>query len=56
VALAECSIKSKKGIGFEVKLNDPIRTDALLFGESQSRIILVAKEITPVKFWLWPER
>jgi phosphoribosylformylglycinamidine synthase len=44
VALAECSIKSKKGIGFEVKLNDSIRTDALLFGESQSRIILVAKE------------
>lgn len=44
VALAECSIKSKKGLGFEVKLNDPIRTDALLFGESQSRIILVAKE------------
>jgi len=44
VALAECSIKSKKGIGFEVKLNDQIRTDALLFGESQSRIILVAKE------------
>ncbi|MDD8021297.1 MAG: phosphoribosylformylglycinamidine synthase subunit PurL [Acidobacteriota bacterium] len=44
VALAECSIKSKKGIGFEVKLNGPIRTDALLFGESQSRIILVAKE------------
>lgn len=44
VALAECSIKSKKGIGFEVRLNDSIRTDALLFGESQSRIILVAKE------------
>jgi phosphoribosylformylglycinamidine synthase len=44
VALAECSIKSKKGLGFEVKLNDGIRTDALLFGESQSRIILVAKD------------
>jgi len=44
VALAECSIKSKKGLGFEVKLNDKIRTDALLFGESQSRIILVAKD------------
>ena len=44
VGLAECSIKSKKGIGFEVRLNDAMRTDALLFGESQSRIILVAKE------------
>jgi len=44
VALAECSIKSKKGIGFEVRLNDAMRTDALLFGESQSRIILVAKD------------
>ncbi|MGC9055987.1 MAG: phosphoribosylformylglycinamidine synthase subunit PurL [Candidatus Saccharicenans sp.] len=44
VALAECSFKSPKKIGFEVKLNDQIRTDALLFGESQSRIILVAKE------------
>jgi len=44
VALAECSFHSPKKIGFEVKLTDPIRTDALLFGESQSRIILVAKE------------
>jgi phosphoribosylformylglycinamidine synthase len=44
VALAECSIKSKKGIGFEVRLKDAMRTDALLFGESQSRIILVAKD------------
>jgi len=26
-----------------VKLNDPLRTDALLFGESQSRIILTAR-------------
>lgn len=44
VALAECSFRSPKKIGFEVRLTDPIRTDALLFGESQSRIILVAKE------------
>jgi len=44
VALAECSFKSPKKIGFEVRLNDNLRTDALLFGESQSRIILVVKE------------
>jgi len=44
VALAECSFRSPKKIGFEVRLKDDIRTDALLFGESQSRIILTVKE------------
>ncbi len=44
VALAECSFKGQRLTGFEVKLNDRLRTDALLFGESQSRIILTVKK------------
>jgi phosphoribosylformylglycinamidine synthase len=49
VALAECCISGEEPIGAEVDLNacgcpdgceEPIRADALLFGESQSRIIL----------------
>lgn len=44
VALAECSFRSPRRIGFQVKFNDALRTDALLFGESQSRIILVARQ------------
>ncbi|HAR36304.1 MAG TPA: phosphoribosylformylglycinamidine synthase subunit PurL [Acidobacteria bacterium] len=44
VALAECSFRSPKKIGFEVRLNEALRTDALLFGESQSRIIITAKQ------------
>ncbi|MCX8161076.1 MAG: phosphoribosylformylglycinamidine synthase subunit PurL [Candidatus Saccharicenans sp.] len=44
VALAECSFKGPRRIGFEVKLNDQLRTDALLFGESQSRIILATRK------------
>ena len=46
VALAECCISnSKKKTGAIINLaSDKIRKDALLFGESQSRIILSAKE------------
>ncbi|MDP2927824.1 MAG: phosphoribosylformylglycinamidine synthase subunit PurL [Candidatus Omnitrophota bacterium] len=46
VALAECCISSpKKKTGALINLvSDKIRKDALLFGESQSRIILSAKE------------
>ncbi|MCJ7507609.1 MAG: phosphoribosylformylglycinamidine synthase subunit PurL [candidate division Zixibacteria bacterium] len=41
VALAECCISSSdKQMGAEVVLNSKIRTDALLFGESQSRIVI----------------
>ena len=41
VALAECCIgNQEKKLGAEVVLKDKIRTDALLFGETQSRIIL----------------
>jgi len=38
VALAECSIEG--GIGAEVILTDSLRASSLLFGESQSRIII----------------
>ncbi len=38
IALAESCIKGKKGA--EIEIEDKIRNDALLFGESQSRIIL----------------
>lgn len=42
VALAECCLQGKKGhtIGARVTLNDKIRPDFLLFGETQSRIIV----------------
>jgi phosphoribosylformylglycinamidine synthase II len=43
VALAECCITSPVHLGARVKLEDKIRTDALLFGESQSRIIITVK-------------
>jgi phosphoribosylformylglycinamidine synthase II len=43
VCLAECSFFSKGRIGFALSLDDPIRTDALLFGETQSRIIVTAE-------------
>ena len=39
VALAECSINSEK-YGLEVSFNDDISSDALLFGETQSRIVI----------------
>ena len=45
VALAESSISGAKRIGAAINLvSVKIRKDALLFGESQSRIILSAKE------------
>jgi phosphoribosylformylglycinamidine synthase len=40
VALAECSFANR--IGAEITLDDTIRPDALLFGESQSRVIMTA--------------
>ena len=42
-ALAECCITSPDQWGARVRLEDKIRTDALLFGESQSRIIITLK-------------
>ncbi len=44
VCLAECCLMSPSQIGCSVKLQDPIRTDALLFGETQSRIIVSVKQ------------
>jgi phosphoribosylformylglycinamidine synthase II len=38
VCLAECAFLSEQGIGFTVDLKDDLRSDVLLFGESQSRI------------------
>lgn len=49
VALAEASISSETPFGFEVEIEPSIRPDALLFGESQSRMILsLAEEKLPL--------
>jgi phosphoribosylformylglycinamidine synthase len=41
VALAECCIANQRGqIGAKINLGDSMRTDALLFGETQSRVII----------------
>jgi len=44
VALAECCFQGKRGhlIGAQINLADSMRPDFLLFGESQSRIIVTA--------------
>ena len=44
VTTAECSISSPNLMGANIKLNGKIRSDALLFGESQSRIVITTKE------------
>jgi phosphoribosylformylglycinamidine synthase len=43
VCLAECTFLSEKRIGFKLNLQDEIRRDALLFGETQSRIVVSSK-------------
>ena len=43
VALAECCISSPSFWGAKISLDQKIRADALLFGESQSRIIITVK-------------
>jgi phosphoribosylformylglycinamidine synthase len=49
VALAECSFWSKAKTGSIVDLDDDIRPDALVFGESQSRIVVsVRRPALPV--------
>ncbi|UCG63018.1 MAG: phosphoribosylformylglycinamidine synthase subunit PurL [Candidatus Zixiibacteriota bacterium] len=41
VALAECCISNREAqIGATIKLKDAIRTDCLLFGETQSRVVI----------------
>jgi len=44
VCAAECTLYSPEKIGFTLELEDDIRTDALLFGESQSRILLSVED------------
>jgi phosphoribosylformylglycinamidine synthase II len=44
VALAECCVSSPHHWGAKIKLNQKMRADALLFGESQSRIIVTVDE------------
>jgi phosphoribosylformylglycinamidine synthase len=45
VAIAECCMSGEKKMGATIELDgDCIRRDALLFGESQSRIIITVKE------------
>jgi phosphoribosylformylglycinamidine synthase len=51
-ALAECGITSEKPLGAEINLNhSKIRADALLFGESQSRIVVTVspENLSPLK-------
>jgi len=43
VCLAECSFLSKEKMGFSLELKDTLRSDALLFGESQSRIVVTVE-------------
>ena len=43
VALAECAFHSPRKIGCEVDLANGLRDDALLFGESQSRILMTCR-------------
>jgi phosphoribosylformylglycinamidine synthase II len=43
VTLAECAFHGAGRVGCEVDLEDPLQDDALLFGESQSRILLTCR-------------
>ena len=45
VALAECCIGGEKPLGVRIESREMIRGDALLFSESQSRIIVSVKEV-----------
>jgi phosphoribosylformylglycinamidine synthase len=44
VALAESAFHGAKKLGCEVDLDDALRADALLFGESQSRIVVTCRK------------
>jgi phosphoribosylformylglycinamidine synthase len=44
VALAECAFHSRKKIGCSVALEDSLRPDTLLFGETQSRILMTCRK------------
>lgn len=51
VALAECCVTGPRSVGAAVDLKDEIRPDCLLFGESQSRIVVTVskKNLNPLK-------
>ncbi|MBS3818656.1 phosphoribosylformylglycinamidine synthase subunit PurL [bacterium] len=49
VCLAECSFLSESKIGCTVNIPDDIRPDALLFGETQSRIVVSTRETDSTK-------
>jgi phosphoribosylformylglycinamidine synthase II len=51
ICLGECAFWSEGKVGCEVVLQDEIRTDALVFGETQSRIIITLKEEHSSKFF-----
>jgi phosphoribosylformylglycinamidine synthase len=44
ICLAECSFLSEKKIGFQIHIDDEIRSEVLLFGETQSRIVVSVDE------------
>ncbi len=44
LALAECAFHSGRRLGCSVALDRPLRADALLFGESQSRAIVTCRK------------
>ncbi len=44
VALAECAIAGAARIGADVVLEDPLRPDALLFGESTGRVLVSGRD------------
>jgi phosphoribosylformylglycinamidine synthase len=44
VALAECAFHSGRKLGCTVALDRPLRADALLFGESQSRAVVTCRK------------
>jgi len=44
VCLAECSFLGEQKIGFKLDLQDEMRLDSLLFGETQSRIVVASKK------------
>jgi phosphoribosylformylglycinamidine synthase len=44
IAIAECAVSGPVALGAEISLKTSLRKDALLFGESQSRIILSANQ------------
>jgi phosphoribosylformylglycinamidine synthase II len=50
VCLAECAFHSRPQIGCDLDLGEEMRTDILLFGESQSRIVVTVKPEDRDKF------